>query len=139
MQGGDLETWVRTRIVLILEGLLATVTQRVERRRLLPDKPLGWDLEWHSVPLKRMSFYANRFPEVAIEIVTFTAPEVADEAAEYLNSIPLDYALCEWRDFNSFRNLLPLQQGVQQVLDSAPDRLDRYGQLGRQVVLGGDW
>jgi cell wall assembly regulator SMI1 len=139
MQHGDLETWTRTRLVLILEGLLATVTPRIEHRRLLPDRPVGWDLTWHPMPLKRMSYYAMRYPEVAMEIITFTADDVADEAAEYLNAIPLDYAMCEYRAFPAWISLLPLQTGITQVLDSAPERLDRYGQLGRQVILGGDW
>jgi len=139
MQHGDLETWSRTRILVILEGVLATVTPITEKpgwgRR---ERVTGYDLEWHDVPLKRMIVMAGRF-DVAFDIVTFHDQDVADEAADYLTSIPIPYETIESANFKAFCSKLRFRIDVQQIIDSDPERLHHYGQLGRHVLTGGDF
>lgn len=125
--------------MLVLEGVLATVTPVVETHRWRSDEITGWDLTWHDVPLKRMATMSRRFTDVMFDIVTFEPQAVADQAADFLNTIPLDYASIEAVDYRQFCSRLKFRTDVQQVIDSSPERLQRYGQLGRQVMFGGDF
>jgi hypothetical protein len=140
MQHGDLETWSRTRILLILEGVLATITPITEKTHRWGSsvKTVGYDLEWHDVPLKRMITMAGQF-DVAFDIVTFYDQTVADHAADYLQTIPIPYDTIESANFKQFCSKLRFRVDVSQIIDSDPQRLQHYGQLGRQVLTGGDF
>jgi hypothetical protein len=76
---------------------------------------------------------------VTFEIITFLPQEVADLAAEWLNDIPIPYSAIESVDYRQFCSRLKFRQDIQQILDSDPDRMNNYGQLGKQVVMGGDF
>jgi hypothetical protein len=140
MQHGDLETWAGHRILLVLEGVLATVVPITAKQHRWGSsvKTIGYDLEWHDVPLKRMITMAGRF-DVAFDIVTFMSQDVADHAADYLQTIPIPYDSIESVNFKAFCDKLRFRVDVEQILDSDPERLQRYGQLGRQVMPGGDF
>lgn len=140
MQHGDLETWTGHRIVVILEGVLATVVPIMEKsmwgRRMTVT---GYDLQWHDVPLKRMITMHGQF-DVAFDIVTFIHDAgVIDEAADYLTSIPIPYDTIQSAEYRAFCNKLRFRTDIQQIIDSDPERLQNYGQLGRQVLVGGDF
>jgi hypothetical protein len=139
MQHGDLETWTGHRIFVVLEGVLATVVPVVETHRWRKDEVTGWNLIWHDIPLKRIVYMTDRFPDLAFEIVTFLPQEVADLAAEWLNDIPIPYSAIEAVDYRQFCSRLKFRQDIQQIIDSDPERLHNYGQLGKQVVMGGDF
>lgn len=139
MQHGDLETWTSHRIILILEGVLATVTPVIEAHRIRRDEIVGWDLDWHDLPLKRIVAMRQQYPDVAFDIVSFTNQDVIDLAAEYLQAIPIPYDTITLADYRTFCSTLRFHNDINQVIDSDPDRLHNYGQLGRQVMPGGDW
>ena len=138
MQHGDLATHTRQRLLLVLEGVLATVAPVVEHHRWRADKVTGWEMTWYETPLKRMVYIDATYPDLAVEIITFLHEDVADLAATFLNDVPIPFSEVRYQEFGHFLNSLPYQVGLTQILDSAPDRLDRYGQLGRAVLLGGD-
>lgn len=140
MQHGDLETWSRTRILLVLEGVLATVTPVTETSRWGRRTSItGYDIEWHDVPLKRMITMAGQY-DVAFDIVSFIHDHgVVDDAADYLQSIPIPYETIESANFKAFCSKLRFRVDVSQIIDSDPERLQHYGQLGRQVMIGGDF
>ena len=138
MERGDLATSTRQRLLIVLEGVLCSVTPIIEHRRLRSDQTTGWNLLWHDTPLKRMVYLSERYPDLAMEVVTFLNQEVADLAADFMIEVPVPYSEIEYKDFKRFCGYLPYQHGIVQILDSEPARLDHYGQLGRQVVMGGD-
>ena len=139
MQHGDLETWSRSRVLLILESVLATAVPVLETHRWRRDEIVGYDLTWHDTALKRLAVSTRRYPDMGFAVVTFLGQTVADRAAEFLATIPIDVESVEAHDYVHFCSLLRFQSDVLQVVDSDPDRLHNYGQLGRQVVSGGDW
>ena len=139
MQHGDLETWTGHRILVILEGVLATVTPIVETHRWRSDKVTGYDLTLHETPLKRIVSTKIRYPDVAFDIVTFEPQEVADMAAEALSDIPIPYDSIEATTYRQFCSRLKFRTDISQIIDSDPRRLDGYGQLGKQVTMGGDF
>jgi hypothetical protein len=139
MQHGDLETWSRSRVLLVLEGVLASVSPIIETHRWKRDEITGWDISWHDLALKRLANSIRRFNDVGWSVVTFTSEQVRDQAADMLAAIPLDVEAVEFQEYKHFCSVLKFQADVLQVVDSDPDRLHNYGQLGRQVVNGGDW
>jgi hypothetical protein len=139
MQHGDLETWSRARILLVLESVLATVTPVIETHRWKRDEVTGYDLAWHDMALKRLSVSTRRYPDIGFTVVTFVAEAVRDEAADFLAAIPIDVEAVEFQDYRQFCNRLRFQTDVQQIIDADSARLHNYGQLGRQVVTGEDW
>jgi hypothetical protein len=139
MQHGDLETWSRQRVLVILEGVLATVSPVIETHRWKRDETVGWNIEWHDLALKRLANSTRRFHDIGWTVVTFQAEEVRDQAADMLAAIPIDVEAVEYSDYRQFCSRLRFQSDVIQVVDSDSDRLSRFGQLGRQVVSGEDW
>lgn len=138
MQDGDLATSTRSRLVIVLEGVLATITPVIEERRFRGERITGWNILWHERPLKRMVYIDRTYPDMGLEVITFLNQDVADQAAEWMLAVPIPYAELRYQKFEQFTSLLPYQQGITQILDSDQDRLDRYGQLGRSVMMGGD-
>lgn len=139
MQDGDLEIWTTHRILVVLEGVLATVTPIIETHRWKRDEITGWDLAFHDTPLKRMLYMEQTFHDVAFDIVTFHPQDVADQAADYLAAIPIPFDTIAAVDYRQFCSKLRFRSDVRQIIDSDPDRLHNYGQLGRQVLIGGDF
>lgn len=139
MEHGDLAVFVRPHYIIVLEGVLATVDPVIESRRFRSDKTTGYNIHWLDTPLRRLASNKRRFPEVGAEIVTFISDEVADQAAEFLDSVPVDYDSLHYVAFDQFRTLLPYREGLQVVYDSDEGRLNRYGQMGREVTRGEDF
>ena len=135
MEHGDLTVVNRPTIVVVLEGVLAAVTPITTGR--LAWKTTTHTIDWLNVPLKRLATMTRAF-DVDVDVITFTTQEVADEAAEFFNDIGLHISTVGYQAFDRWTQTLPFQV-VQQVIDSDPDRLDRYGQLGRSVTMGMDF
>ena len=139
MERGDLAVSVRQHYVVVLEGVLAMVTDLTEKRRLRSDRVTGHNLHWLDIPMRRLATMRRQFPDVGAEVITFVDEQVADDAALFLDaaSVPVDNV--SYQPFERWVSLLPYQDGLQAVFDSDETRLDRYGQLGRQVTLGKDF
>lgn len=140
MQDGDLATWQRERLIVILEGVLAQVvlerhTTKIRRRQSID----GYHIIWHEVPLKRLAAIGQRWPDYEVEIVTFHDQKLVDLAADYLDEAHIPYTTIRNEKFERFTSLLKFQQNIRTIYDSDPDRLDSYGQLGRAVVRGDDF
>lgn len=139
MQRGDLEAFSRARVLLVLEGVLASVTPVVETHRWRSDEITGYEIGWHDTALKRLAVNTRRYPDVGFTVVTFQAEQVRDQAADFLASIPIDVEAVEYYDYRSFCNRLKFTNDIQQIIDADSKRLDGFGQRGRQVVSGDDW
>jgi hypothetical protein len=141
VQFGDLAESDRESLILVLEGVLANVTTVTEhtsgflRRRTTT----SYHINWYEVPLKRLIVTKERYPHYEINIVTFQGQPVADQAAEYLNSISLAYDEIRAWHYNKFCGTLPFIRQLRAVYDSDPERLQGYGQYGVAVVAGHDW
>jgi hypothetical protein len=137
MERGDISSWTTTRIIVVLEGVLATPAYEssgvVRRRRELLD-PDEW--VWEDLPLRYVVDYARRL-NVAVEIVTFMGQEVADAAADWFSRYGVEIAEVLAVDFAAFcRSLLWRLTDVQRVIDTDPDRIQNYGQLGYVALRG---
>ena len=139
MERGDLATFVRPNYIIVLEGVLAIISPIEEKRRWGRTRPVAYNIHWMDIPLRRLATMQRQWPDVGAEIVTFVSEDVAQMAADFLDSIPLAYDSLRYHSFKDFRTLLPYRDGVQAIFDSDPDRLDRYGQLGHAVLRGEDF
>ena len=139
MERGDLAISIRPHYVVVLEGVLCQVTDRTTERMWRRPKVTGHNLNWLDLPLRRFATLQRRFPEVGAAIVTFTDEETADMAAEFLDQAGISFDELSYQPFDTWVSLLPYRWGLQTIYDSDPDRLDRYGQLGRAVIRGEDF
>lgn len=138
MQDGDLALQSRSRYIVVIEGVLCRVDPVVKKRRLRSDAITGYNVSWYDVPIKRMLFLKDRWPDTAQDLVTFISRDFCDQAAEFLNEVGLQYDEIRYRQFSDFVLMLRYQRDIQRVYDADPARLDRYGQLGHAVVPGED-
>jgi hypothetical protein len=138
MQNGDLELWTRPRYLVVIEGVLCRVEPVTRVRRWRAPAISGYNVQWYDVPLKRLMYMKDRWPETAQNLITFQSQEFCDQAAEFLDEAGLPYDEIQYRGFSSFITTLRYQRDLQAVYDSDPARLDRYGQLGHAVVAGED-
>ena len=141
MERGDLAVSTRPSYLVVLEGVLADITPITRKRRLRAEETTGYNLHWLDIPLRRLATVKRRFPQLQIDLVTFISQDVADDAAQFLDGAGIGYdSLSYWR-FETLISVLPYQDegGLTAIYDSDSDRLDLYGQLGRQVVKGEDW
>lgn len=99
----------------------------------------SWNYHWHDVPLKRMATMKRRFPDTALDVVTFVSREVAEEAAQFFEDAQIPVDSIEYHPLDRFVSVLRYQYEVAMVVDSDEQRLDRYGQLGRAVLVGEDF
>lgn len=134
MEHGDLTLVNRPTIIVVLEGVLASVNYTTTGTFR---KTTVHEIVWLNTPLKRLAQMIRSY-DVDIDVVTFTDQEVADEAAEFFNDIGLHVSTVSYHDFNRWAQTLPFMV-VQQVIDSDQGRLDRCGQLGRSVTMGEDF
>lgn len=136
MERGDLAISVRPRVVVVLEGVLATFTP-ITRKRFRREHTTGFNISWHPTPLKRIATMKRMFPDVAIDVVTFV-DGIVDDAAEFFNNAEIPVDSIEYHRFDKWVAVLPYQAEIQVIHDSDDTRLDQYGQLGRATLLGGD-
>lgn len=140
MEKGDIATWTSTRLIVVLEGILATPKHRHGRLRknkkleILPAE----EWEWHELPLKRVVDYVSRM-NVAVEVVTFMGPDVAEAAADFLLRYDLPVSSIDYADYDWFCQSLKWRPEVEYVIDSDPERMIRYGQRGRLTPRGADF
>jgi hypothetical protein len=140
MERGDLAVFTRPHYVIVLEGVLVTVENvEGEKRHRWSHPTFTTHWHWLDTPLRRLATNKRRFPEVGAEIVTFIDQDAADQAATFLDSMPLAYDSLTYINLGQFCSLLPYRDGLQVVYDSDPRRLDLYGQLGREVIRGEDF
>ena len=140
MQDGDLSEWNRPRIVLVIEGVLCTRTERRgEARRFRKSPILSYHIQWHELPLKRCVMIKHRYPDMGLDLVTFIDQAFADEAAEYLDALNIPYDSIKYTPYETFATALRFQSDIQAVYDSSPGRLSRFGQVGVNIVAGGDF
>jgi hypothetical protein len=141
MEQGDLAVSARPSYAIVLEGVLAEITPITRTRRFRGEEVTGYNIHWLDLPLRRLATLKRRFPQISVDLITFVSQDVADDAAQFLEgaSIPFD-SLSYWK-LQTWLSILPYQDegGLQAIYDSDTDRLDQYGQLGRQVVKGQDW
>src|SRR5262245_19564795 len=112
MQGGDLEVWTRPRYVVVLEGVLCNASPIVQVRRILGTKVTGYNLNWHEVPLKRLIYMKEHWPNTAQDIVTFISHDIADEAAEFLMEVGVPADSVSYKFFGKFIATLPYQTDI---------------------------
>jgi hypothetical protein len=140
MQDGDLATSVRPHIVVVLEGVLATVTPVERRSRYMRRlEVVSFNFLWHDTPLKRIATMKRNWPDTAIDVVTFLGGDVADMAATFFQDCGIPVDSTESYRFDHYTSILRYQSDVTMIVDSDDDRLDRYGQLGRAVLMGQDF
>jgi hypothetical protein len=136
MQDGDLGTWLTPRLVLVLEDCLARVTGAVKRHGIRkswePNDADEW--EWGLTTVKTIQRYA--WNSVPVDVITFISPEVRDLAAEWFSKYAIDVSTVQYYDLRSFqRSLTWRRNGIQRVIDTDPERLLHYGQLGYQTMF----
>lgn len=142
MEKGDLATWVDTRIVVVLEGIIAQIPPpKVHRGGILNRvKELEWpsadDWGWNKQAIKIINDKAYRL-NLSVDVVTFTSPEIGDMAADWLDKYEVRVASCEYSNFDMFCESLSWRPNVHHVVDSVPDRLDRYGIRAYETQFGG--
>jgi hypothetical protein len=141
MQHGDLATWYRPQMVVVMEGVLCDVDPVTETRGRIRkhDVIVGYDLSWHEIPLKRMIYLAHRWEDADIVIVTFTSPAVAERGMDYLDKANVPYRSLEYHNFDEWTGLLKYQPEVVTIYDSDFERVQRYGQKGTIVHRGEDF
>ena len=139
MERGDLGLWSRARYIVVIEGVLCKVDPVLRTRRLRRAEVTGFNIQWHDVPIKRLLYMKDRWPNVAQDLVTFVSQDFCDQAAEYFDLIGFQYDEIRYRRLDDFVAALRYQPDLQTIYDSDPARLDRYGQLGRAVVPGEDF
>lgn len=138
MEKGDLALWTRPRYVVVIEGVLCRVEPVVKSRRFRSDVTTGFNVQWYDVPLKRLLYMKDRWPDNAQDLVTFISQEFCDQAADFLDEAQIQYDAIRYREFHQFTSTLRYQPDIQTVYDSDPARLDHFGQLGHGVVPGED-
>lgn len=140
MQDGDLATWTVPRLVVVLEDTLAHVTGAMKRHGIRkqwePNDPEDW--EWGLVTIKTIQRYA--YNTVAIDVVTFLSPDVRDLAAEWLAKYTIDVSAVEYYELRAFQQSLTWRRNsIQRVIDTDPERLLHYGQLGYQTLFNSEF
>jgi hypothetical protein len=138
MQQGDLQLWTQPRWVVVLEGVLCNVIPIEKKSRLRGTRISGYHINWHDVPLKRMVYLKERWPENSLEVVTFI-DDVLDTMVEFLDEAQIPYDKASYSRFDQFCSLMRFQTDLQAVYDSDVARLNRYGQYGVAVNRGMDF
>jgi hypothetical protein len=139
VERGDLELWTRPRYVVVVEGVLCRVEPVTRSRMLRRPEVTGYNIQWYDVPLKRLLYMKDRWPNTAQDLVTFVSQVFADQAADFLQEAGIQYDEIRYCKFSDFTNTLRFKPDIQSVYDSDPARLDQYGQLGHSLVPGEDF
>lgn len=137
MENGDLSSWAVPRLVAVLEGVLVDVEVVTERGRFGREKVTGVNWSWLDLPLKNLVSIKRRFPDTAVDVVTFMGDDAAERASAFFAKYGIDdfnevYAA----DFKEWCWALSFRPEIVQVYDSDMERLNQYGQRGFAVVRG---
>lgn len=137
MQDGDLATWTEHRLIIVLEGVLANIPQGTVtgllRKHVEPAPPETWG--WSKLAMKQINMKVQQ--NQSVDVVTFISQQVADEAAEWFSKYNVGVSEVYYADFDFFCESLSWAVGLERVIDSDMDRLNRFGQLGYRVEQGG--
>jgi hypothetical protein len=139
MQQGDLELWTVPRWIVVLEGVLCRVAPIEKKSRLRGSRITGYHIQWYDVPLKRLVYLKERWPDTSLEIVTFVSSDLLDSALEFLDEAQIPYDKASYSTLSNFCSMMKFQNDLQKVYDSDVDRLQRYGQYGVSVTPGYDF
>lgn len=139
MEKGDLALWTRPRYVVVIEGVLCHVDPVLSDSRWRRHKVVGHNVQWYDVPIKRLLYMKDRWPNTAQDLVTFIDGPFLEQAVSFLDDVGLQYDSATHEKLDQFSQLLRYKQDVQAVYDSDPTRLDGYGQMGRAVLPGEDF
>ena len=135
MQDGDLGTWDKPRILLVLEDTLAQPRFQVKRKGLVSHVDVlldADDWDWAITTVKTIMRYS--YNSVPVEVITFLSQEVADEAAAWFNRYDVEVASVEYYSYAHFcRGLTWRRNNIQEIIDANPERVLKYGQLGRVI------
>jgi hypothetical protein len=139
VQDGDLALFNRPRYLVVLEGVLCRHTPIERERRFRSPEITGYNIHWHEVPLKRLVYMKEHWPDTAQEIISFISQEFVDEAAEFLDDAQIPYDEIRYVRFDKFVATLRFQPHVSAIYDSDQERLEQYGQLGVSTQRGMDF
>ena len=125
--------------MVVIEGVLCRVEPVVRQHRWPRRQEVtGYNVQWYDVPLKRLVYMKERWPNTAQELVTFLSEQFCDQAADFLDEAGIPYDEIHYRELSRFAQTLRFKPDIQSVYDSDATRLDRFGQLGHAVVPGED-
>lgn len=96
------------------------------------------DWHWHTLAVKSVVDNATRL-NIAVEVVTFMGDEVADQAADFMAKYDMPVASVESAKFDWFCQSLQWRPDVSYVVDTEPERIQRYGQHGYVATRGGSF
>lgn len=140
MERGDLSAWAVPRMVAVLEGVLIDVDTLTTKGRFGREKVTGTHWSWLDLPLKNLVSIKRRFPDTAVDVVTFLGDEAAERASKFFDKYGInDFNEVYAADFTEWCWALKFRPEIVQVYDSDRERLQRYGQAGYAVVKGGAW
>jgi len=136
VQDGDLGTWDKPRILLVLEDTLARPVFRHSRSGLLKHTDVLMDADdwdWAITTVKTIMRYS--YNSVPVEVITFLSQDAADMAAEWFNRYDIEVASVEYYSYAHFtRSLTWRRNDIQEIIDAVPERVLKYGQLGRVIT-----
>ena len=120
MEHGDLAVSIRQHYVVVLEGVLAMVTDITETRRLRRDQVTGHNIHWLDIPMRRLATMRRQFPDVGAEVVTFIDEERGRRCgacSSTRRSVPVDSCHTS-RSIDGYRCCPIRTSGLQAVFDS---------------------
>lgn len=132
MEKGDLAVWMDDRIVVVLEGVLASIPEpEIHKSGVFGrNRTVEWvDADhwmWSHYAVKQINDKAYRL-NVSIDVVTFLSPDVADLAAEWMLKYDVRVSGVEYSDFDMFCQSLSWRPSIHHVVDTDPRRLAGYG------------
>jgi hypothetical protein len=140
VQDGDLGTWDKPRILLVLEGCLCRVVFDRKRQGIrmvdIPADPDAW--EWGITTVKTIMRYS--WNSVPVEVITFLSQDVADLAAVWFNRYDVEVSETAYYHYDRFcRSLMWRRNNIQEIIDADQERVLRYGQLGRVILFDGEF
>jgi hypothetical protein len=137
VQGGDLGLWVQPRVIVVLEGVIADVHETVTGGRFR--KQVTRSFHWLQVPIKRIVYLKDQWPDASIECVTFIDQSAADEASRFFEDAHIPIDTVSYRPLDQWVQEILWQPDIQTVYDSDMDRIMRSGQRGYMVQRGEDF
>ena len=90
MERGDLSSWAVPRLVAVLEGVLVDVSDVTSKGRFSREKVTGTNWSWLDLPLKNLVSIKRRFPDTAVDVVTFLGNDAADRASDFFSKYGID-------------------------------------------------
>ena len=139
VQNGDLSLWDQPRLIIVLEGVLATVTERMQKRRFRKDAVLARNFHWMQLPIKRVVYLKSQWPDTSVEVITFIDQAAADEAAHFFDQAHVPVSAVSYRPFDRWVEEIKWQPDINTIFDSDTERVQRYGQRGYLVLRGEDF